>query len=143
MTIPVDRWLLDTNVWIFGLRRDPSGPGCAELLDRIGSFIVTIPLQVLKELNLNLTEPEMRELYQLLNSYPDFIEVSWQAAPIERVRYFEGRGCRKGDAVITAHAEMLGIKTIISENRQFLQTIEGLPLEVVTSAAALARLRFS
>jgi len=40
----------------------------------------------------------------------------------------------KGDAVITAHAEMLAIKTIISENRQFLQTIEGLPLEVVNSA---------
>lgn len=143
MTTPVDRWLLETNVWIFGLRRDPTLPACAALLNRIGSFVVIIPLQVLKELNLNLTEHEMRELYQLLNSYPDFIEVSWESASIERVRFFEERGCRKGDAVITAHAEMLGIKTIISENRQFLQTIEGLPLEVVNSAAALARLSLS
>ena len=78
MTTPVDRWLLDTDVWIFGLRRDPTLPTCTELLDRIGSFVVTIPLQVLKELNLNLTQHEMRELYQLLNSYPDFIEVSWE-----------------------------------------------------------------
>ena len=56
MTIPPERWLLDTNVWIFGLRRDNAFPGCARLLDRIGSFSVLIPLQVLKELNLALTE---------------------------------------------------------------------------------------
>jgi hypothetical protein len=34
---------------------------CAKLLDRIGSFSVLIPLQVLKELNLALTEGEMRD----------------------------------------------------------------------------------
>jgi len=143
MTTPADRWLLDTNVWIFGLRRDSALPPCAELLDRIGSFVVTIPLQVLKELSLNLAKDEMNEFYQLLNSYPDCIEISWESAPIERVRFFEEGGCRKGDAVIAAHAEALGIRTIISENRQFLQTMQGLPMEIVNSAVALARLPLS
>jgi predicted nucleic acid-binding protein len=143
MTTLADRWLLDTNVWIFGLRRDPALPACAELLERIGSFLVTIPLQVIKELSLNLAEDEMREFYQLLNSYPDLVEISWGPAPIERVRFFEGRGCRKGDAVIAAHAEALGIRTIISENRQFLQTMENLPMEIVNSTIALTRLQMS
>lgn len=106
-------------------------------------FVVTIPLQVLKELSLNLAKDEMNEFYQLLNSYPDCIEISWESAPIERVRFFEEGGCRKGDAVIAAHAEALGIRTIISENRQFLQTMQGLPMEIVNSAVALARLPLS
>lgn len=66
MTIPLERWVLDTNVWVFGLRRDADFPACAELLDRIG--------------------------------------------------------------------------TIVSENRQFLQTIKDLSIEIVTSANALRRL---
>lgn len=56
MTILPERWLLDTNVWIFGLRRDAAFPACALLLDRIGSFSILIPLQVIKELSLALTE---------------------------------------------------------------------------------------
>jgi predicted nucleic acid-binding protein len=64
MTTPPERWLLDTNVWVFGLRRDNAFPTCAKLLDRIGLFSVLIPLQVLKELNLALTEDEMRDFYQ-------------------------------------------------------------------------------
>jgi predicted nucleic acid-binding protein len=143
MTTPAERWLLDTNVWIFGLRRDPALPACAELLDRIGSFVVNIPLQVLKELSLNLSEREMRGFYGLLNSYPDFIEMRWESVPIDRVRFFEECGCRKGDAVIVAHAEALGIITIISENRQFLQTMKELPVEIVNSAVALTRLPLS
>ncbi len=140
MTTPANRWLLDTNVWIFGLRGDQALPSCAKLLERIGSFVVTIPLQVLKELNLNLTEVEMSDFYQLLNSYPDFIEVSWESAAIERVRFFEGRGCRKGDAVIAAHAEALNVTAIVSENRQFLKTINAIPVQIVTAGEAIGRL---
>ena len=69
MTIPSERWLLDTNVWVFGLRRDKTYPACAQLLERLGSFSVVIPLQVLKELNLSLTETEMRDFYQLINQH--------------------------------------------------------------------------
>ena len=140
MTIPPERWLLDTNVWVFGLRGDDAFPACAQLLDRVGSFSVVIPLQVLKELNLALTEDEMRNFYSVINQCSEFIELSWQPAAIELVKFYEERGCRKGDAVITAHAEALGIGIIVSENRQFLQTLRDLPVEIVTAVEAQIRL---
>lgn len=140
MTTPPERWLLDTNVWVFGLRRADSFPTCAQLLDRIGSFSVLIPLQVLKELNLALTEDEVRDFYRLVNQYREFIELSWEPAAAEQVKVYEQRGCRKGDAVIAAHAEASGIRTIVSENRQFLQTLRDLPVEVVTAGEAQTRL---
>lgn len=52
MTTPPKRWLLDTNIWLFGLRRDQAFPNCAQLLERLGSFSVVVPSQVLKELSL-------------------------------------------------------------------------------------------
>lgn len=106
MTTGPERWLLDTNVWVFGLRRDQRFSACAQLLDQLGSFPVVIPLQVLKELNLTFTETEMRYFYRLINQNPDLIELSWQPAPLERVTFYQERGCRKGDAVIAAHAEL-------------------------------------
>lgn len=140
MTTPPERWLLDTNVWVFGLRRDDAFPMCAKLLDRIGSFSVLIRLQVLKELNLALTEGEMRDFYRLVNQYSEFIELNWEPAEVEQVKFYEQRGCRKGDAVIAAHAEASGIRTIISENRQFLQTLRDLAVEIVTADEAGTRL---
>lgn len=95
MTTPPERWLLDTNIWLFGLPRDEAFPNCAQLLERIGSFSVVIPLQVLKELNLNLTEHEMAAFYGLINQQTEWIELSWAPAPAERVRFYEERGCRK------------------------------------------------
>lgn len=140
MTIPPERWLLDTNVWIFGLRRDDAFPACARLLDLIGSFSVLIPLQVLKELNLALTQDEVRDFYRLVNQYSDFIELRWDPVTTEQIKSYEERGCRKGDAVIAAHAEVSGIRTVISENRQFLQTLKGLPIELINADEATSRL---
>src|SRR5712691_12527258 len=140
MTTLVERWLLDTNVWVFGLRRDEGFPACAELLDLIGSFCVVIPLQVLKELNLNLTDDEIRDFYQLINQYPERVELSWESAPAERVKFYQERGCRKGDAVIAAQAEALRVDLIVTQNRQFLQTITDLRAEIQTPAGARARL---
>jgi predicted nucleic acid-binding protein len=140
MTTPPKRWLLDTNVWVFGMRRDEAFPACASLLDRIGSFSVYIPLQVLKELSLVLTEGEMRDFYWLVNKYSEFIELSWEPVTPQQIKSYEERGCRKGDAVIAAHAEISGIRTIISENRQFLQTQEGLPIELINADEATTRL---
>lgn len=140
MTMPAERWLLDTNVWVFGLRRDADFPACAALLDQIGSLSIIIPLQVLKELAVNLTEVEMQDFYRLVNSYPERVEVSWATAPVERVKFYQERGCRKGDAVIAAHAEMLGANLIISENRQFLQTLADLPARMARAAEALQRM---
>lgn len=140
MTTLSEPWLLDTNVWLFGLRRSEPFLTCAELLDQLGLYSVIIPFQVLEELNTNLTKDEKRDFYELINQLNEWIELRWERAPFALVKSYQERGCRKGDAVIAAHAEMLSIKTIVSENRQFLQTIEGLPLEIVTSAVALSRL---
>ena len=140
MTTPTERWLLDTNVWLFGLRRDATFPACASLLDQIGSFSIIIPLQILKELTVNLTEVEMQDFYRLVNSYPERVEVSWATAPPERVKFYQEHGCRKGDAVIAAHAEQLGASLIVSENRQFLQTVANLPVRMTRAADALERL---
>jgi predicted nucleic acid-binding protein len=140
MTTQPERWLLDTNIWVFGLRRDFSFPACARLLDRIGLFFVLIPLQVLKELNLVLSEAEIQDFYRLVNQYSDFIELSWDPVMVEQVRSYEERGCRKGDAVIAAHAEASGITTIVSENRQFLQAIQDLPIKIITPREAERRL---
>ena len=140
MTTLTERWLLDTNIWVFGLRRDQAFSACIQLLDRVGSFSAVIPLQVLKELNLALTEDEMRDFYRLINQYPEFIELSWQPVSIEIVKFYEGHGCRKGDAVIAAHAEASGIRIIVSENRQFLQTLKDLPVEIVSATEARLRL---
>jgi predicted nucleic acid-binding protein len=140
MTSPPDRWLLDTNIWVFGLRRDEAFPNCARLLEHIGAFKVVIPLQVLKELNLNLSESELSDFYRLINQQPEWTELSWAAAPAERVKCYEERGCRKGDAVIAAHGESLRVGIIVSENRQFLQTIKDLSLEIITAADAVVRL---
>lgn len=140
MTTPAERWLLDTNVWLFGLRLDTGFPARGTLLDQIGSFSIIIPLQVLKELAANLTEAEMQDFHRLVNGYPERVEVSWVTAPAERVKFYQEHGCRKGDAIIAAHAEMLGANLIVSENRQFLQTVADLPVGMATAAEALERL---
>lgn len=95
---------------------------------------------MLKELNLNFTLEEVSDFYNLVNHYPEAIELNWEPAPPERVRFFSEHGCRKGDAVIAAHAEALSVDVIVTENRQFLQTVAGLTVEVLTSPKALARL---
>lgn len=143
MTIPPERWLLDTNIWIFGLRRDTAYPACAELLDCLGSFSVLIPLQVMKELNVALAEDELRAFYEIINDYTDCIDLNWQPAPFERIRFYQECGCRKGDAVIAAHAEQSGIAIIVSENRQFLQTLKDLPIKIMSATEAKLRLELT
>jgi len=75
-----ERWLLDTNVWIFGLRGDTLFTACAQILDLIGSFAAIVLRQVLKELNVNFSQTEARKFYQLANEHPKHIELSWESA---------------------------------------------------------------
>ena len=82
----------------------------------------------------------MRAFYQLINRYPERIKVSWDLAPADKVRFYQEHGCRKGDAVIAAHADVLGASVIVSENRQFLQTLTDLPVEITIPIDALQRL---
>lgn len=140
MPTPTERWLIDTNVWIFGLRRDEKSPDSIRLLQKLGSFTALIPLQVIKELHLNLTDREMAEFYGLLNHYPNRAELNWEEPTNERVAFYRKAGCRKGDAIIAASAERLRADLIISNNRQFLQTVSDLPAGIVTPSQALGRL---
>ena len=56
MSIRDDWIILDTNVWIFGLRRVPYLPACAELLQNLNRLQVVLPQQILQELQANLVE---------------------------------------------------------------------------------------
>lgn len=63
-----DEWVvLDTNILIFGLRRVPGFIECSELLDFLTHLRVILPRQVLQELQVNFSEPEMSSLFRLLN----------------------------------------------------------------------------
>jgi predicted nucleic acid-binding protein len=135
-----ERWLIDTNVWIFGLRRDEKSPDSARLLQKLGSFTALIPLQIIKELHLNLTDREMAEFYGLLNRFPNRSELNWEVPSNERIYFYRKAGCRKGDAIVAASAERLKADLIISNNRQFLQTVSGLSTDIMTPSQALARL---
>lgn len=141
MNIPPDLWLLDTNVWVFGLRSDLEFVSCRELLGEIGLFHPLVPLQILKELNAVLSQTEWQEFYTLVNNNPGLVTLDWTVTSPERAEFFTAQGCKKGDALVAAHAEQLGVRFVVSENRQFLQTFQNLPFEIITSATALAKLR--
>ena len=140
MTIRTDRVVIDTNVWIFGLRRTPAYLSCAHLLDRLSDLRVVISRQVLRELQGNLSDEELRDLFHLVNLHPTHIVLDWQWAPIELIRKYERLGCRRGDAVVAAHVEHLGIPLLVSENREFLSGVNGLPFRMLTASDALAEL---
>ena len=143
MPTPTERWLIDTNVWIFGLRRDHDFPESVTVLTNIGSFLALVPLQIIRELHINLRDDEMTEFYRLQNELREFVQISWEAVSGERIRFYRERGCRKGDAVVAAHAEALHADLIVSNNRQFLTTVENLPVRIATPAQALSRLSIS
>lgn len=140
MTI-ADEWVvLDTNIWIFGLRNQPEHPACAELLRHLSRLRIKIPRQILRELQFNLTQEEMRDLFRILNRYPDSIVVQWHKADLALIEKYQRLGSKLGDAAVAAHLEDLGVGTLVSENRDFLQ-IEGLPFRVLSSSDALRELQ--
>ena len=81
----------------------------------------------------------MQEVLSALNRAK---AVTWDysPAPLARVRYWEQKGAKKGDAVIVAHLEAAEVPYFISENRHFLTEVPDLPFEVLTSSDALLRL---
>jgi predicted nucleic acid-binding protein len=129
MTIPDERVVLDTNVWIFGLRHHPELPACALLLERLDQIQVILPRQILRELQANLTESELRTLFNLLKQFPKQIVIHWGKAEMETVRKYQSLGCKPGDAAIAAHLEKLEVETLITENRHFLEELKICPSE--------------
>lgn len=125
MTIRHDWLVLDTNVWIFGLREQSDPLACDQLLRYLPRLYVKVPRQILRELRANLTEEEMRSLFRLLNRYPDRLEVHWDKVDVSLIRKYQQLGCKLGDAAVAAHMETLGVGTLVSENRDFLYEIQG------------------
>jgi len=76
---------------------------------------------------------------ELINQHPELIELSGQTARLERITFYQNRGCRKGDAVIAAHAEALGIKT----KSPIPSTMSEMSTELITASEANARLASS
>ena len=128
---------LDTNVFIFALRRDPDHPACEILLfDKLDQLRVYMPLQVLIELQRKLLPDEMRGVLLALTKAR---VVKWDYAParLDLVARWQERGAKKGDAVIAAHLEAAGVPYLISENRDFLIELTELPFEAFTAEKAL------
>lgn len=131
---------LDTNEFIFALRREANHPACETLLfDKLNELQLYIPLQILIELQRNLRDHEMRRVLLALTKAKS---VTWDYAPasMERVGQWEQRGAKKGDAVIAAHLEAVGVRYFVSENRHFLAELPDLPFKVLTSEDAVALL---
>lgn len=123
----------DTNVFIFALRKDANHPACESLLfDKLGALKIHIPLQILLELQHNLTASEMRGVFLAL-AKAKVVTWDYTLAPLELVRKWEQRGAKKGDAVVAAHLESANIRYFVSENRHFLAELLELPFVVLTS----------
>lgn len=140
MRVRSERIVLDTNVWIFGLRRTPTYPACAQLMDRLGELLVVVPRQILQELQANLNDEELRMLFELVNRHPRRIILDWQRPPLELSRKYQGLGCKRGDAMVASHVEHLGVPVLVSENRDLLTGVSDLPFRILTASALLAEL---
>jgi hypothetical protein len=128
---------LDTNVFIFALRKEPTYPACETLLfDKLNELQVYMPLQIFVELQRNLTGSEMRRVLRVLTMAQ---VVTWDYIParVDLIRQWEQRGAKKGDAVITAHLEAAAIRYLVSENRDFLMELPALPFTVLSSEEAV------
>lgn len=128
---------LDTNEFVFALRQESSYPACRILLfDKLNELKVYVPLQVLIELQRNLSNDEMRSVLLALTKAR---AVVWDyvPAPSELVMQWKQRGAKKGDAVIAAHLEASNIRYFVSENRHFLIELSKLPFTVLTGKEAV------
>jgi len=99
-----------------------------------------MPLQILVELQRNLTANEMRGLLLALNRSKT-IQYDYAPVSLDLVIPWERRGAKKGDAVIAAHLESAGVHYFISENRHFLSQLPDLPFIVLTSEEAVQLLK--
>jgi predicted nucleic acid-binding protein len=140
MTIEREWIVLDTNVWIFGLRQEPTRAACFHLLHHLPNLFVRVPRQILLELHANLSQEEMDDFFRLLNRHPEQRKISWDKVEPALIHKYQQLGCKLGDATVAAHLEVLGVKLLVSENRDFLTEIAGLPFRVLSAEAFLEQL---
>ena len=140
ISIRGEKVALDTNVWIFALRKDPTYAACETLVfDKLHELQVHMPLQIFIELQRNLASSEMRRIVHGLMMART---VTWDYTParLELVRQWEQRGATKGDAAIAAHLEEAAVGYLISENRDFLTVLPMLPFSILSSEEAVRSL---
>ena len=140
MSIRDETVVLDTNIWIFGLRRHSTFPACAAILERIGELPVVVPRQILRELQANLSEIELTALFRLFKEFPESVKLNWRKVRLETIGKYRRLGCRLGDAAVAGHLEELGVQVLITENRHFLHGIRNLPFRSLTAAQALDKM---
>ena len=108
---------LDTNVFVFGLRKIDSFAGT--ILQNLWQFDVKISVQVERELQKNLNAEEFRAFYALVEMMPSFC-VEYQPPTEELFLFYRQYGLKTGDAKIAAFCEQEAIEFFVSENRHFL-----------------------
>lgn len=140
MSIANDWIVFDTNIWIFGLRNQADKPACHQLLLCLNNLYVKIPYQIFLELQSNLDREEFKRFFRLIHLYPARIEPSWEKADLTLIKKYRNLGFKLGDAAIAAHLEMMSIKILVSENRDFLEQIKGLPFRVLHADEVLREL---
>jgi len=133
MTMAHSWVVLDTNIWIFGLREDPERPACMRVLQHLPRLYIHIPRQILLELRANLTKEDMGRFFRLANRYPERIRIHWEKVALTLIHKYQQLGCKLGDAAVAAHVETLGVEVLVSENRDFLTEITGLPFQVFSA----------
>ncbi len=137
MSIDNEWIVLDTNIWIFGLRNQADQPDCYQLLQRLNKLYVKTPYQIFLELQANLSPDELNRFFRIIHLYPNRIELLWVKAEFDLINKYRDLGCKLGDASIAAHLEMMSIKTLVSENRDFFEEIKGFPFRVLRVNEAL------
>ena len=136
-----NEWIVfDTNIWILGLRNQADQPACYQLLQCLNKLYVKTPYQIFLELKANLVPDELKRFFRLIHLYPNRIELSWEKAELGLINKYQNLGCKLGDAAVAAHLEMMSIKTLVSENRDFLEKIKGLPFRVLRAEDSLEEL---
>ena len=89
ISIRGEKVALDTNVWIFALRKDPNFEACETLVfDKLHELQTHVPLQILLELQRNLAPDEIRRLVHGLTMTQ---AVTWGYTParLELVRHWD------------------------------------------------------
>jgi len=76
MSIANEWIVLDTNIWIFGLRNQPDETACYQLLQHLNKLYVKTPYQIFLELQANLDSDELKRFFLLNYLYPNRIEIS-------------------------------------------------------------------
>jgi len=108
---------LDTNVWIFGIVG--SDKFCETILLNLAQFKVIVPNQVRVELERNLSQQNLKKFYYFIKEFN--IDINYKQVPEIYITMFEGKGLKKGDAIIGGFAEWQKIEAIVSDNRDFLR----------------------